>query len=170
MVKQQSCVLGILCLIWSYHLPPGWGLQFCRTQKTLLCIFLWVGTRTRLKAVPPFDCFPSVFVFLPSLISNCLNPPLGTQEYFQFSVSSPSWGSPMPHFDRKLSVTVALFSKLKLSRTLQGGNSGVQICCTVKYRLYSASLTFPEFQVLDLSLVWLKSQSLGLPFCCNIPS
>ena len=28
---------------------------------------------------------------------------LGTQDYFQFSVSSPSWGSPMPHFDRKLS-------------------------------------------------------------------
>ena len=28
---------------------------------------------------------------------------LVTQEYFQFSVSSPSWGSPMPHFDRKLS-------------------------------------------------------------------
>ena len=25
---------------------------------------------------------------------------LGTQEYFQFSVSSPSWGSPMPHFDK----------------------------------------------------------------------
>ena len=28
---------------------------------------------------------------------------LGTQEYFQFSVYSPSWGSPMPHFDRNLS-------------------------------------------------------------------
>ena len=28
---------------------------------------------------------------------------LGTQEYFQFSVYSPSWGRPMPHFDRKLS-------------------------------------------------------------------
>ena len=28
---------------------------------------------------------------------------LGTQEYFQFSVYSPNWGSPMPHFDRKLS-------------------------------------------------------------------
>ena len=28
---------------------------------------------------------------------------LGTQEYFQFSVSFLSWGSPMPHFDRKLS-------------------------------------------------------------------
>ena len=51
-VKQQSCVPGILCLVWSYHLPPVWGLQFCRrTQKTLLCIFLWVRTRTCLKGV-----------------------------------------------------------------------------------------------------------------------
>ena len=52
----------------------------------------------------------------------------------------------MPHFDKKLSVIVALFPKLKLNRTLRSGNSGVQICCTVKYRLYSASLTFLEFQ------------------------
>ena len=28
---------------------------------------------------------------------------LRTQEYFQFSVSSPSGDSPMPHFDKKLS-------------------------------------------------------------------
>ena len=28
---------------------------------------------------------------------------LGTQKYFQFSVYNPSWGSPIPHFDRKLS-------------------------------------------------------------------
>ena len=28
---------------------------------------------------------------------------LKTQKHFQFSVSSPSWGSPMTHFDRKLS-------------------------------------------------------------------
>ena len=28
---------------------------------------------------------------------------LGTQKYFQFSVYTPSWGSPMLHFDRKLS-------------------------------------------------------------------
>ena len=28
---------------------------------------------------------------------------LGTQKYFQFSIYTPSWGSPMPHFDRKLS-------------------------------------------------------------------
>ena len=168
MVKQQSCVLGILCLIWSYHPPPGWGLQFCRrTQKTLLCIFLWVGTRTCLKAVPPFDCFPSVFVFLPFsdyqlfestpwnsgiLPIQCL-----------FSKLSQSYA---PFWQKVITVIVALFSKLRLSRTLWGGNSGVQTCCTVKYRLYSACLTFPEFQV----LVWLKSQSLGLPFCCNIPS
>ena len=28
---------------------------------------------------------------------------LGTQEYFQSSVYSPSWDSPMAYFDRKLS-------------------------------------------------------------------
>ena len=27
---------------------------------------------------------------------------LGTQEYFQFRVYSPSWASPTPHFGRKL--------------------------------------------------------------------
>ena len=28
---------------------------------------------------------------------------LKTQEYFQFNVYTPSWGSPMLHFDTKLS-------------------------------------------------------------------
>ena len=40
-VRQQSCVPGILCSNWSYHLPPGWGLQFCRrTQKQCYAYFL----------------------------------------------------------------------------------------------------------------------------------
>ena len=26
-VRQQSCAPGILCSVWSYHLPPGWGAQ-----------------------------------------------------------------------------------------------------------------------------------------------
>ena len=52
---------------------------------------------------------------------------LGTQKYFQFSVYTPSWGSPMPHFDRKLSQSQLPSSlKLKLSGTLWG--SGAQIC------------------------------------------
>ena len=37
------------------------------------------------------------------LIIQGLDLRLGTQEYFQFSVSSPTWGGPMPHFDKKLS-------------------------------------------------------------------
>ena len=37
------------------------------------------------------------------LILQDLDLGLESQEYFQFSVSSPSWGSPMPHLDRKLS-------------------------------------------------------------------
>ena len=54
-----------------------------------------------------------------------------------------------PFWQKVITVIVALFPKLKLNRTLRGGDSGVQICCTVKYRLYSASLTFPEFQRVD---------------------
>ena len=71
---------------------------------------------------------------------------LGTQEYFQFSLFSKLKQSYAPFWQEVITVIVALFPKLKLSRTLWGDNSGVQICCTVKYRLYSASLTFPEFQ------------------------
>ena len=26
-VRQQSCAPGIVCSVWSYHLPPGWGLK-----------------------------------------------------------------------------------------------------------------------------------------------
>ena len=41
---------------------------------------------------------------------------LGTQEYFQFSVYSPSWGNPMPHFDRKLLISgSSVFSKTSLN-------------------------------------------------------
>ena len=49
---------------------------------------------------------------------------LGTQEYFQFSVYSPSYA---PFWQEVITVIVALSPKLKLSRTLWG--SGVQICC-----------------------------------------
>ena len=40
---------------------------------------------------------------------------LGTQEYFQFSVSSPSWGSPMPHLTgRNPAAQQALISWLSM--------------------------------------------------------
>ena len=32
-VKQQSCAPRILCLVWSYHPPPRWGLQFYRRAQ-----------------------------------------------------------------------------------------------------------------------------------------
>ena len=58
---------GILCLVWSYHPPPGSGLQFCRrTQKTLLCIFLWVGTRTLSQGCTTIWLFLLCF-WIPSL-------------------------------------------------------------------------------------------------------
>ena len=37
---RESCAPGILCLVWSYHPPPGWGLQFCRrTQRHCYACF-----------------------------------------------------------------------------------------------------------------------------------
>ena len=77
----------------------------------------------------------------------------GTQKYFQFSVYTPSWGSPMPHFDRKLSQSQLPSSlKLKLSGTL--GLWSADLFCvlyflSVGYRLCSASLAFAEFQSMD---------------------
>ena len=56
-----------------------------------------------------------------------------------------------PFWQEVITVIVAQFPKLKLSRTLWG--SGVQIYVlhflSVGYRLHSASLTFPEFQRVD---------------------
>ena len=54
-----------------------------------------------------------------------------------------------PFWQKVITVIVSLFPKLKLNKTLRGSDSGVQICCTVKYRLFSASSTFPEFQRVD---------------------
>jgi len=76
-MKQQSCAPGILCSVWSYHPPPGWGLQFCRrTQRHCYANFFkkepgLSGGCTNLWSFLLF-LYP-----LPSLIRNCLNPPLG---------------------------------------------------------------------------------------------
>ena len=79
-LKQQSCAPRILCSMWSDHLPPGWGLQFCRrTQRRCYAYFLSRNQdpTSRLNyhlIVPPLFLYP-----LPSLISNCLNLSFGTQ-------------------------------------------------------------------------------------------
>ena len=40
-VRQESCAPGILCSVGSYHLLPGWGLQFFRrTQRHCYVYFL----------------------------------------------------------------------------------------------------------------------------------
>ena len=77
-VRQQSCLPGILCSVWSYHPPPGWGLQLCRTQKHCYAYFFeWEPRPSRLYhrlIVSPLFLYP-----LPSIISNCLNLPFRTQ-------------------------------------------------------------------------------------------
>ena len=67
-VLQESCVQSEVTI-----LPLDGG------SKTLLGIFLWVGTGT-LSGGCTNLCFFLLFLYpLPSLISNCLNPPFGTQ-------------------------------------------------------------------------------------------
>lgn len=67
-VLQESCVQSEVTI---FHLGGG--------SKTLLCIFLWVGTRTLSGGCTNFWLF--LFLHpLPSLISNCLKPSFGIQE------------------------------------------------------------------------------------------
>ena len=72
-MKQRSCAPGILCSVSILHLGGG--------LKTLLCIFLWVGTRTLSGGCTNLWLFLLFLYPLPSLISNCLNPPFGTQDF-----------------------------------------------------------------------------------------
>ena len=72
-VRQQSCAPGILCSVWSHHPHLGGG------AKTLLCIFLWVGTGTLSGGCTNLWLFLLFLYPLLSLISNCLNPRFGTQ-------------------------------------------------------------------------------------------
>ena len=66
-VLQESCVQSEVTI---FHLGGG--------SKTLLCIFLWVGTRTLSGGCTNLWLF--LFLYpLPSLISNCLNPRFGIQ-------------------------------------------------------------------------------------------
>ena len=67
-VLQESWVLSEDTIL---HLGGG--------SKTLLCIFLWVGTRTLSGGSTNLWLFLLFLYPLPSLISNCLNPPFGTQ-------------------------------------------------------------------------------------------
>ena len=78
-VRQQSCAPGILCSVRSYHPPPGWGLHFCRrTQRHCYAYFFEQELGPCLKAIT-IRLFLLFLYPLPSLISNCLNPPFGTQ-------------------------------------------------------------------------------------------
>ena len=82
-VRQQSCAPGILCLVWSYHPPPGWGLQFSkRTQRHCYAFFFFFLSRNQdpVSRLGPHLIVSPPFVYpLPFLISNCLNPSFGIQ-------------------------------------------------------------------------------------------
>ena len=69
-------------LVFSLKLPSStWvGAPVLQmNSKTLLCIFLWVGTRTLSGGCTTIWLFLLFLYPLPSLISNCLNPLFGTQ-------------------------------------------------------------------------------------------
>ena len=82
---------------------------------------------------------------------------LGTQEYFQFSVSSKLRQSYAPFWQQVITVIVALFPKLKLNSVGWRLWSTDLLCVlhflSVEYRLHSAFLTFPEFQRVDKELL-----------------
>ena len=65
---QESCAQSEVTIL---HLGGG--------SKTLLCIFLWVGTRTLSGGCTTIWVFLLFLYPLSSLISHCLNPPFGTQ-------------------------------------------------------------------------------------------
>ena len=67
-VLQESCVQSEVTILYL-----GGG------SKTLLCIFLWVGTRTLSGGCTNLWLFLLFLYPLPSLVSNCLNPHFGTQ-------------------------------------------------------------------------------------------
>ena len=92
---------------WLQSLPqvpgPDWvsGLFFWKEMRFILSIKIPVVT-------PPttsnWVCYTKMAdQQIEVLIIQDSDLGLGTQECFQFSVYSPSWGSPMPHLDRKLS-------------------------------------------------------------------
>ena len=124
--KQKSCVPEILCLVWSYHLPPGWWLQFCwRTQKTLGCVGLWVGTRTLSEGCTTIWMFLLFLYFLPSLICSRSNLPFGTQgrsrrlnEVYILQIRN---GEP----------TAYLYSRVTIHRVLLSFNLGNRATMTV---------------------------------------
>ena len=73
-VRQQSCAPGILYSVWSYHPPPGWGLK-----DIVMHIFLNRNQDSVWWLYQPLIVSPLFLYPLPSLISNCLNTPIGTQ-------------------------------------------------------------------------------------------
>ena len=74
-VLQESCVQSEVTIL---HLGGG-SSSVEELKKTLLCIFLWVRTRTLSGGCTNLWLFLLFLYPLPSLISNRLNPPFGAQ-------------------------------------------------------------------------------------------
>ena len=92
LVVRQQAVLQELCSASSYHPPPGWGLSSCR--RTQRYCYIYSLRRNQDPAPRLHYCFltvPPLFLHpLPSLISNCLNLPFGTQAQIGFVPGSPT--------------------------------------------------------------------------------
>ena len=103
-VLQESCVQSDVTIL---HLGGG--------SKTLLCICLWVGTRT-LEAVPTFDCFSSFCIpSLPWLAILCIHP-------LELREGQGGWMKPISY--RQEMENTELFSTSEPHRVLLSFNLG----------------------------------------------
>ena len=170
-----NLVLRISCSAWRYHPPPGWGPQFCRrTQRYCYAYFLSRNQdpTSRLNyhlIVPPLFLYP-----LPSLISNCLNLSFRTQgrsrRLNEAYVLQTRNGEDRADLYSRVPWILHSFNSgnwTTLALTTSCQNGGIMLPSV--WRIDTELEVF-EFQVLDVCLVWLKPQSLGVPFCCNRPN
>ena len=145
-----------------------------KNSKILLYLRIsWVGTRTLPQGCTNNRLFPLFLYPLTSLISNCLYLPFGTQ--------GRSWGWMKPISYRQEMENTEQICTLEPHGVLLSFNSGnwatmtvitscqngAQDCLSWENRHWTGSI--PEFQVLELSLIWLNSQTLVSHFGVTDP-
>ena len=68
-VRQESCAPGILCSVWSYYPPPGWGLK-----DIVMHISLSRNQDSVWRLLPTFDSFWFCIPSLPWLAIAWIHP------------------------------------------------------------------------------------------------
>ena len=135
----------------------------------------WVEIRTLPQGCTiiwlPLLCFCIPSVPWSAIVWIC---PLGLRKGQGGWMKSTSYKQEMENIERihtpesqriLLSFNSGNWATMTLITSCQNGAQG---CLSLANRHWIRSI--PEFWVLDLSPVWLKSQSLGLAFWCNTPS